>query len=198
MPDSAEEEKQDKFRKELAAEFGRLIAERFPNLAIPMDLVQQRVYTKLRLEMSEYDLTQRSPRKELNEIRDEILASAGGVIARFGEAIDDLVRDERDRRRVINAAIQAAADVELELIEIREQGADWDPTASIERGTTRVIRRHARQHQVFLWTSMAGIAALIVVACLSLISWIVAAIIGACWVVGVGSGTRFVDIHDHS
>jgi len=192
-----EKEKEEKFRRELSRELARLIQERLPDLPVPLELIQRRVHTKLRSEMLEYDLTQRSPNKELAEMREAITGSVLGILTHFGENIDELVDDERKRRRVTNAAIQAAADVEYDFIEMMREGPDWDITASIERRTNKVIRQHSIQHQVFVYSSIAGVAILAVIAGLSLISWIVALIIAVGWVVGVRAGTRFLDIHDH-
>jgi len=130
-------------------------------------------------------------------MREAITGSVLGILTHFGENIDELVDDERKRRRVTNAAIQAAADVEYDFIEMMREGPDWDITASIERRTNKVIRQHSIQHQVFVYSSIAGVAILAVIAGLSLISWIVALIIAVGWVVGVRAGTRFLDIHDH-
>lgn len=192
-----EKEKEEKFRRELSWELARLIQRRLPDFPVPLELIQRRVHTKLRSEMLEYDLTQRSPNKELAEMHEAITGSVLGILTHFGENIDELVDDERKRRRVTNAAIQAAADAEYDFIEMMREGPDWDITASIERRTNKVIRQHAIQHQVFVYSSIAGVAILAVIAGLSLISWIVALTIAVGWVVGVRAGTRFLDIHDH-
>jgi uncharacterized protein YhaN len=192
-----EKEKGEKFRQELSWELARLIQGRLPDLPVPLGLIQRRVHTKLRSEMLEYDLTQRSPNKEMAEMREAITGSVLGILTHFGENIDELVDDERKRRRVTNAAIQAAADAEYDFIEMMREGPDWDATASIERRTNKVIRQHSIQNQVFVYSSIAGVAILAVIAGLSLISWIVALIIAAGWVIGIRAGTRFLDIHDH-
>jgi hypothetical protein len=192
-----EKEKEEKFRRELSWELGRMIQERLPDLPVPLELIQRRVHTKLRSEMLEYDLTQRSPNKELAEMREAITGSVLGILTHFGENIDELVDDERKRRRVTNAAIQAAADVEYDFIEMMREGPNWDATASIERRTNKIVRQHSVQRQVFVYSSIAGVAILAVIAGFSLISWIVALIIAVGWVIGVRAGTRFLDIHDH-
>jgi uncharacterized protein YhaN len=197
MSDHEEKEKGEKFRQELSWELARLIQGRLPDLPVPLGLIQRRVHTKLRSEMLEYDLTQRSPNKEMAEMREAITGSVLGILTHFGENIDELVDDERKRRRVTNAAIQAAADAEYDFIEMMREGPDWDATASIERRTNKVIRQHSIQNQVFVYSSIAGVAILAVIAGLSLISWIVALIIAAGWVIGIRAGTRFLDIHDH-
>jgi hypothetical protein len=192
-----EKEKEEKFRRELSWELGRMIQERLPDLPVPLELIQRRVHTKLRSEMLEYDLTQRSPNKELAEMREAITGSVLGILTHFGENIDELVDDERKRRRVTNAAIQAAADVEYDFIEMMREGPNWNATASIERRTNKIVRQHSVQRQVFVYSSIAGVAILAVIAGFSLISWIVALIIAVGWVIGVRAGTRFLDIHDH-
>ncbi len=192
-----EKEKEEKFRRELSWELARLIQGRLPDLPVPLELIQRRVHANLRSEMLEYDLTQRSPSKELAEMREAVTGSVLGILTHFGENIDELVDDERKRRRVTNAAIQAAADAEYDFIEMMREGPDWDITASIERRTNKVVRQHSIQQQVFVYSSIAGVAILAVIAGLSLISWIVALIIAVGWVIGIRAGTRFLDIHDH-
>jgi hypothetical protein len=192
-----EKEKEERFRQELSWELARLIQQRLPDLPVPLGLIQRRVHTKLRSEMLEYDLTQRSPDKELAEIRESIMGSVLGILTHFGENIDDLVSDERKKRRVINAATQAAADAEYDFIEMMREGPDWDPTASIERRTNKIVRRHSTQHQVFVYSSIAGVGIIAVIAAFSVMPWIWAVIIAVGWVIGVRSGTRFLDVHDH-
>lgn len=192
-----EKEKEERFRRELSRELARLIQQRIPDLPVPLEMIQRRVHTNLRSEMFEYDLTQRSPGKELAEIRESMMGSVLGIITHFGENIDELVSDERKRRRVVNAAVQAAADAEYDFIEMMREGPDWDITASIERRTNKIVRQHSIQHQVFVYSSIAGVAILAIIAAFSLIPWIWAVIIAVCWVIGVRAGTRFLDIHDH-
>lgn len=171
--------------------------ERLPDLPVPFRMIQQRVYTNLRSEMLEYDLMQRSPSKELAEIRERIAGSVLGILTHFGENIDELISDERQRRRVVNAAVQAAADAEFDFIEIMREGPDWDMAASIERRTDKFIGRHQAQHQAFVSVSITGVAIIVLLAAFSVISWIWAVIIAVGWVIGVRSGTRFLDVHDH-
>jgi hypothetical protein len=199
-----EKEKEERFRRDLSWELARLISQRLPDLPVPLEMVQCDVHTNLLEEMLEYDLTQRSPSKELAEIRESIMGSVLGILTHFGENIDELVSDERKRRRVINAAVQAAADAEFNLIEMMREGPDWDLTASIERKTTIIVRRHRLQRQVFAYVSIAGVGVIAIIAILitiivgfSLISWTAAVLIAVGWVIGVRSGTRFLDIHDH-
>jgi hypothetical protein len=192
-----EKEKEERFRRELSWKLARLIQQRLPDLPVPLEMVQRRVYTNLRSEMFEYDLTQRSPDKELAEIRESIMGSVLGILTHFGENIDELVSDERKRRRVSNAAVQAAADAEYDFIEMMREGPDWDITASIERRTNKIVRRHSIQHQVFVYSSIAGVGIIAVIAAFSLISWIWAILIAVGWVIGLRSGTRFLDVHNH-
>jgi hypothetical protein len=192
-----EKEKEERFRRELSAKMARMIQQRLPGLPVPLEMIQRHVYSNLTSEMFEYDLTQRSPDKELAEIRESIASSVLGILTHFGENIEDLVSDERKRRRVVNAAIEAAADAEYDFIEMMREGADWDITKSIRRRTDKIVRRHTIQYQVFIYNSIAGVAILAALTAFSVISWIWALIIAVAWIVGLRAGTRFLDVHNH-
>jgi hypothetical protein len=89
-----EKEKEERFRRELSLKLAQLIQQRMPDLPVPLEMIQRHVHSNLRSEMFEYDLTRRSPNKEMAEIRESIMGSVLGILTHFGENIDDLISDE--------------------------------------------------------------------------------------------------------
>ena len=188
----------DEFRGEVCRRLAQAVIQRLPELPIGVDQVEKLIYSNLSDELFEYDLTQRSPQKEFGEIRDQIFRSALGFLAHLGESIDELAAEGKTERRIVNAAIKAAADTEDELRELLAVGPRaWDPTAPIERRTREIVAMHRTQFYVFIFLSVAGIGALGTAVWLSWLSWIAGVVVGVFWIIGVRSGTRYIDIHDH-
>lgn len=189
----------DKYRRYMSRKMAELIVQRLPGLTISVDLVEQQVYTNLLDELFDYDMTQRSPKKELDEIRDSIVKSLLGVLPTFGESIDELTEEGRKRRRIVNAAIRAAADAEYDFAEMIRVGVhNWDVTGPIERRTTHIVRMNRLRLRIFMLLSITGVGLLGAAVWLSWLSWITGIVTAVCWIIGVRSGTRLIDVHDHA
>lgn len=188
----------EEFRIEVCERLASLIKEGMPDLPINVTQIRDLIYVHLRNELFDYDLTQTTQQRDLAEIRSLIARSAFGSLPRFGEEIDKLAESGKDRRRVVNAAVVAAADIEHSLLELMQVGPEqWDHTVAIEMQTERIVRQHQRQHLSFVLTSTACVAASWTVFWMDWLTWKQALVTSITTVVGAKIGTRFFDVYDH-
>jgi hypothetical protein len=188
----------DAFRHEVCAKLAGFIKEGLPTLPVGATVIEGLIYGHLRNELFEFDLRQSEQRRATADFGSAVARSAFGSLPHFGEAIDELAESGRDCRRIVNAAVRSAADIEHMLTEAVRLGPDkMDITGPIEMQTERIVRVHRIESVSFVVISVIGVAAVGAANFVNLLTWKQAIVSAIAVVIGARIGTRFIDAHDH-
>jgi hypothetical protein len=132
-------------KTEICAQLAEIIINRVPGISKIFDVnsVQRHLLTGLQLELVQDTIDRRLQHREKDELISFAAKSAFGHLIAFGMPVEELVKDSKRRRRILDAALVVAEDEERTYAGLMKS-ADYDITQEIESGTTRAVRARRR------------------------------------------------------
>ena len=99
-------------RFEPCAQFAAVIKVRIPNLPASVEDVRDQLLQHLELELVQDEIDRETHREFKDDLGRRLIASGFGRLISFGQPVDELVKESRQRRRITNAALTVAREYE--------------------------------------------------------------------------------------
>jgi hypothetical protein len=165
------------FKSEICAKFAAVIKARIPNLPASIKDVRDHLLQDLELELVQDEIDRATHREFKDDLGRRLIASGFGQLISFGQPVDELVKESRQRRRITNAALTVALEYERfanELLAKRRPD-----TSVITNHFSRWDERNVRIRR----TALSSIA--VAESFLLLAAWLIVFLTPVHWTVGI-------------
>jgi hypothetical protein len=135
--------------------------ERLPGVPGGIETIYKQLLSSLDLELVEDQIDRVLHRRDKDRLFHLAIRLAIGGLRVFGRPIDELAKEAKRRKRIMDAAMIVATETEEFFAGLMEAPRTYDITIGIERGTRRIVRARRlaliRAHLLF-WSTVVVVS----------------------------------------